>query len=142
VVLVDDVVAGPEVGERLQGAAEAGARPRRALAEDLRVGKKDEPEVPPDESAACRRDGKEEARLVGKCPSLLEPLDLEPPEEVGRAEPVAAVRKRDDDTLAGADERGELLLGLGQPARGDGGALRLEGEGLASRERVEARGAP
>ena len=34
----------------------------------------------------------------------------------------------------------QLVLGLGQPARGDRGSLRLEGEGLAGGERVELDG--
>src|SRR5581483_9269938 len=56
VVLVDDVVAGAQVGERLQGAPKARVCARRALAEDLRVREEDEPEVAPDEPAPRRRD--------------------------------------------------------------------------------------
>ena len=36
------------------------------------------------------------------------------------------MREGDDDALVGAHERGELLLGLGEPACGDRGPLRLE----------------
>ena len=49
VVLMDDVVAGAEVGEGLKRATEPGAGARRTLAEDLRVREQDEPEVAPDE---------------------------------------------------------------------------------------------
>src|ERR1700751_4838114 len=49
------------------------------------------------------------------------------------------MRERDDDALARAQERRELALALGQPARGDRGPLRLEREGLRLRERVELR---
>ena len=47
------------------------------------------------------------------------------------------VRERDDDAQAAADEARELVLGLGEAARGDRGPLRLERERLAGRERVE-----
>src|SRR5205823_2348412 len=64
VVLVDDEVAGAEIGERLDRAAEPRVGPRRPLAEDLRVGQEHEPELAPDEAAPCRRDGEEELRLA------------------------------------------------------------------------------
>ena len=61
VILVDDVVAGAQVGERLERAAEARVGARRALAEDLRVrGSSASPRLAPDEAAAGRRD--DEAR--------------------------------------------------------------------------------
>ncbi len=47
------------------------------------------------------------------------------------------MREGDDDALARADELRELLLGLGKAARRDRRALRLEGERLRLRERVE-----
>ena len=47
--------------------------------------------------------------------------------------------KRDDDPLARAHERRQLVLGLGEPAGSDRGPLRLEGERLAPRKRVELR---
>ncbi len=45
--------------------------------------------------------------------------------------------KGHDDALAGTDEGGELVLGLGEPSRRDRGPLRLEGERLALRKRVQ-----
>ena len=49
------------------------------------------------------------------------------------------MREGDDHAQAGADERAQLVLGLGQAARRDRRALRLEREGLPLRERVEPR---
>jgi hypothetical protein len=64
VVLVDDVVARPQVGEALKRAAEADVGPGRALTEDLGVGQKDEPELTVDEAAAGRRDDEGERGLL------------------------------------------------------------------------------
>ena len=58
VVLVDDVVAGAQVGEALQRAPDAGVGARRPLAEDLRVREEDEAEVAQDEPAPRRRTAK------------------------------------------------------------------------------------
>ena len=44
------------------------------------------------------------------------------------------MRKGDDDDVAGSYERGQVALGLGQPAGGDGRALRFESMPLASRQ--------
>ena len=138
VVLVDDVVADAEVGERGERAAEAGVGTRRPLAEDLRVGEEDETEVAPDEPAPRRRDGEAHARrpsAAASPSSWIVALDLA--EQPALAQRLAPVRERDDDAVAGAHEPGELVLGLGQPPRRDRGALRLELERLAARERVE-----
>ncbi len=51
------------------------------------------------------------------------------------------MRERDDDAVAPADEAVELVLRLGQAARGDRRPLRLERERLSLREGVELRGA-
>ena len=66
VVLVDDEVAGAEVGEGRERAAEPPVGARRSLAEDLRVGQEDEAELAPDEAAPRGRDGEEELRLAGQ----------------------------------------------------------------------------
>ena len=50
---------------------------------------------------------------------------------------LAAVGEGDDDAVPRADEARELVLGLGEPARGDRGPLRLERVRLAPRERIE-----
>ena len=65
VVLVDDMVAHPQVGEARESAAEAGVRPRRLLAEDLGVRQEDETELPPDEPAPRRRDRESEIGVHG-----------------------------------------------------------------------------
>src|SRR5439155_25890649 len=58
-------------------------------------------------------------------------------QHVLRPQRLAAVRERDDDTLTRAHELRELGLGFGEAARRDRRALRLEGERLPLRERVE-----
>ena len=62
VVLVHDVVAGAQVGERLQRAAAEAPLARRAAAEDLVVGQQDEAELAPDEAAPRGRDREAERR--------------------------------------------------------------------------------
>ena len=52
VVLVEDVVAGSELGERLQGATRWCCATSRSAAEDLCVREQREPELTPDEAAA------------------------------------------------------------------------------------------
>ena len=56
VILVDDVVADPQVGERLERAPEPRVDARRPLAEDLRVREERDSELAPDEAAARRAD--------------------------------------------------------------------------------------
>ena len=137
VVLVDDEVAGAQVGEALQRAAGRSGTRAGALAEDLRVRQQHEPEVAPDEAAPSRRDGEVELRLVGERVAGLEDLRLDPAQQVGRAQRLAAVREGDHDSVPGADEAGELVLGLREPARRDRRTLRLERVRLAARERLE-----
>jgi hypothetical protein len=72
VVLVDDVVAGAQVGERLQRAAADAALAWRPLAEDLCVGQQDEPEVAPDEAPPRGRDGEEQLGVPRKLVARLE----------------------------------------------------------------------
>ena len=140
-VLVDDEVAGAQVREALQCAAgRCGAR-AGALAKDLRVGQQHEPEVAPDEAAPRGRDGEVELGLVREPVALLEDLRLDPPQQVGSAQRLAAVREGDDHPVPGADEAGQLVLGLRQPARRDRRALGLEGVRLPARERLELRAA-
>ncbi len=138
VVLVDDVVARPQVGEALERAAEPCVCSRRPLPEDLRVGQQDESEVARDEAATRGRDGEGEAGVVGQRRSAgLEDDRLDPAEERLRPERLPSVGKGDDDTVAAADEAKQVALGLREAARGHGGALRLERMRLAARELVE-----
>ena len=107
-------------------------------AEHLVVGQQDEAELAPDEAAPGGRDREEEVRprsgsLSPGSSSFASTL----PQHALRAQRLAAVRERDDDALPRAHERGELDLGLGEPARGDRGPLRFERERLSLRERVE-----
>ena len=137
VVLVDDVVARAELGERLERAAGGSCSAARAAAEDLRVGEEREAELAPDEAAARRADGEEELRLVGQLLARLDQARFDAAQEVLGPERLALVREGDDGAQAAADEGAQLVLGLGEPARCDRGPLRLEGERLARRERVE-----
>jgi hypothetical protein len=66
VVLVHDVVAGTEVGEGLERAAEARVGAGRALAEDLDVRQQGDAEVAPDEAAARGAHDETESRLLGE----------------------------------------------------------------------------
>ena len=67
VVLVDDVVARAQVGEARERAAGGGGRPRRAAAEDLRIGEERDPELTPDEAPARGATAKERpARLIAR----------------------------------------------------------------------------
>ncbi len=139
VILVDDEVAAAEVGERGERAAEPLVGARRPLAEDLRVGQQDEAELAPDEAAPRRGDREQELRLLGQVLARVEDARVGPLEQVVGAERLAGVRERDDDAVAAVDEAVQLVLGLGEAARGDRGPLRLERERLRLRERVELR---
>ena len=137
VILVDDVVACSQVGERGERPAETGIGPRRTLPEDLAVGQQHEAELAPDEAAARRGDGEAESGVLRQRLAGLERLRLDLAKQRLLAQRLAAVRERDDDAVPGANEALQLGLGLGEPAGGDRGALRLERERLAARERVE-----
>src|SRR5439155_2834540 len=141
VILVDDVVAGAEVGEALEGSPEAGIGSRWPLAEDLRVGEQDESQLAPDETAPRRGDREHELGLAGQRLAGLEQPRFDSPEQVLRSQRLAPVREGDDDSLPSPHERAELVLGLGEPARGERRPLRLERERLVRGERIELRGA-
>ena len=141
VVLVDDVVAGAEVGERLERAADPVLGAARLAAEDLRVRQQRETEVAPDEAAAGRRDRVEELGFGGELLALFHDACVDPPEQVLVAQRLAAVREGDDRAQAAADERPKLLFRLREPASGDRGALSLERDRLSGREGVELGGA-
>ena len=138
VVLVDDEVARPQVGEGRERPAEAAVGARRPLAEDLRVGQEDEAELAPDEPAARRRDGEEELRLLGELLAGLEHAAQSARLSrfcVRSASP--ACGNATTTRLPPRTKPVELRLGLGEPACGDRGPLGLERERLPLRERVE-----
>jgi hypothetical protein len=130
VILVNDVVAGAQVGEALQRSSEPRVRSWRTLAEDLGIGKQDEPEVAPDEAATGRRNREEQLGLVRQRLAGLEQPRLDPAEQVERPQGLAAVRKGDHDPLACPDERTELVLGLCETPCSERRPLGLEGNGL------------
>ena len=138
VVLVDDVVAGAQVGERLERPAEPRVGARRPLAEDLGVGEQREPEIAPDEAATSGADDEADApdRREARSPrSTTSASTLRSRRCVPQR--LAAVREGDDDAAALAEQPCELVLGLGEPASRDRRALRLERVRLRVRERVE-----
>ena len=141
VVLVDDVVADPQVGERGERPTEPRVGARRPLAEDLRVGQQDEAELAPDEPAPRRRDREAHAGVARqRAPSgriVLSTLRSSAPWRCAspRCGNVTTTR------LPGADEPEQLVLGLGEAARRDRRPLRLELERLPARERIELGGA-
>ena len=136
-VFMYDVIISAEVGEALERAAAETALAGGAAAEDLVVGQEDEAEVAPDEAAPRGRDREQELRRLGQLVSRLEHARLDAAEEVLRAQRLAAVRERDDDALAAAEEGRKLALRLGEAASGDRRLLRFERERLRLRERVE-----
>ena len=140
VVLVHDVVAHPQVGERLQCAPESRIRPRRPLAEDLGVGQKGDAELAPDESAARRADHEVQRRVRGQRCELVVDGCRDPTQEPLRAQRLPAMRKRHDDSTTLPQHPGELVLGLGEATRGDRRPLSLEHVCLGARQRVEPRG--
>ena len=104
VILVDDVVAGTEVGEGLQSPAEpCRLRPARALAEELGVGEQREVQLAPDEAAARGRDREQELGAVRQRLARLEQARLDTAEQVERAQRLAAVREGDDDAVVGPE---------------------------------------
>ena len=138
VVLVDDEVAAAEVGERGERAAEPPVGARRPLAEDLRVRQQHEAELAPDEAAAGGRDREEELRLLRAGPA--------PASSTRASARLSRFSVRSASPACGNATTTRLpprtkpfssVLGLGEPARGDRGPLRLEGERLRLRERVE-----
>ena len=133
VILVDDVVARPELGERLERAAGGGRATSRPAAEDLRVGEEREAELAPDEPATRRADGEEELGLVGQLLAGLDQARFDAAQEVLGPERLALMREDDRGAQPAANERAELVLGLGEPACCDRGSLRFEGKGLAGR---------
>ena len=141
VVLVDDVVAGPQVGEARERAAEAqrGRRPR-APAEDLRGGQQRQTE------GASRRSRGARARRRSRRPGT-----------AGQAAPRrrargASTRRRPSSArsasprcgnatttrMPAADQAAQLVLGLGEAAARERRALSLEPR-RRRRERVEPR---
>ena len=135
VVLVDDVVAGAEVGEARERTAGRRGRARRPAAEDLGVGEQRDAEVAPDEAAPRGRDG-ERRGPSGSSPGVSIGASTRR-SRCALALRLAAMGERDDDVEALAEQAGELVLRLREPAGDERRPLRVEGERLALRQRVE-----
>ena len=141
VILVDDVVADAQVGERRERppsrASARGGRLRNTCVSGSRTS-------PSSRQTNPRRAGETAKRTrclprQGSAVRVDRALDLA--QQAALAQRLAAVRERDDDAVAGAHESRELVLGLGEAAGRDRRPLRLELECLPARERVELRGA-
>src|SRR5207245_5169481 len=126
VVLVHDVVARAEVGERLECARTGAALARRSLAENLRVREQDEAELAPDEATARGRDGEQELGFARQPFAVLEDARLDATEEVLLSQGLAAVRERDEHAMPCADECCELVLRFREPASDERGPLSFE----------------
>ena len=138
VVLVDDVVAHAQVGEARERAAEP-ARPRAAAAcgRPACPGRRTSPSS---RQTNPRRAGATAKRRSGSAGSASPGASSGAStfrRSAALALGLAAMSERDDDAVPGADEALELVLRLGEPARGDRRPLRLEAMRLPLRERVE-----
>ena len=127
VVLVDDVVAHPQVGEGRQATARRGRSGRPAPVHQAAEGDHRELQVGRDEAVGERR--------LGEQSSPRAPPARAAPSEKRRVEAIqvvagplglATVLERDDDAVAGAKLLLELGLRLADAARGGGGRLSPE----------------
>ena len=100
-------------------------------------GSKREPELAPDEPAAGRRDGELQTRRLDP---RLEQAGGDAPEQRLLAQRLAPMRERDDDVELLAEQAAQLVLGLGETARGERGPLRVERVRLALRQRRQLGG--
>jgi hypothetical protein len=126
VVLVDDVVAEPQLGEARERPTQPRVRTGRALPEDLRVGQERDPQLARDEASAGGYDREADTRLGREGIAQLEQRRVDLAEEPRLALGLAEVRERDDDAVSRADETRELVLRLAEAARCDCRPLRLE----------------
>ena len=139
VILVDDVVADPQVRERLQRPPEPRIHAWRSLPEDLRVREERNPEVARDEAPAGGTDDERDRRRLPPQVDLLTDGRIDLPEQSLRAQRLALVRERHDHAALLAHHARELVFRLREAARRDRGALRLEDVWLRARQRVESR---
>ena len=100
-------------------------------------GQEHETELAPDEPPSRGRDREAQLRLGAEHLARRKQRSLDLSQERRLPLGFAPMRERDDDAVAGADERSEVVLGLREPARGDSGSLRFERVRLPLRERVE-----
>src|SRR6266540_828875 len=141
VVLVDDVVPGAQVGERLERTAADATLTRGPLAEDLCVREEDEAEIAPDEATAGWADGEQQLGCTGKLVTRFDDAGIDPAQQILLTKRLAQMRERDNDALTCPDERRQFVLRLRQSARDERRSLHFEGKGLPGRERIEQGGA-
>ncbi len=139
VVLVHDVVAAAQVGDRRERAPEPGRAAGAAAAQELGGGQHREPQGGRHEAVPKRRDAERDARLVGPGPVGRGQVGLHPAQGHVRAPGLAEVSEAHEHAVAGAHERAQLVLGLADAARGERGQLGLELVWLAERHLLERR---
>ncbi len=139
VVLVHDVVAGAQVGDRRERPPEPGRAAGAAAAQELGGRQHGDALRRRDEAVPQRRDDERDARLVGAAPARGGHVRRDPAEGHVRAPRLAEVGEADEHPVAGPNQRAQLVLGLGDPGRRERGPLRLELERLAERHLLERR---
>src|SRR5262245_56312912 len=111
------MVADPEIRERLERAAEAGVGSRPPLAEQLGVREERDTEIPPDEAPPRRADQERERGIERQLLDVVADARVDPAEQALSTQRLALVRERDDDPPTLTENRAELVLRLGEPAR-------------------------
>src|SRR4051794_11452204 len=139
VILVDDDVAGAQVGERSERASSAARRlwSLGALAAEQAV-LGDDREAQAGSDEAVSQVGLREVELRTRRAVAVDPVRAQAREVVGGALAVALARPRDHRLVVGAHELLELGLGLLERAGGEVGGLRAELDRLVLRDRAEA----
>ena len=143
---MDDVVAGAQLGERLERPAGGCGAAAGAAAEDLRVREEGEPEVAPDEASPGRADREQELRLLGKLLAGLDEARSRPGaggSACGAPRPAAGRRRRCGARRGRAHAaRSRPRTGRARRSRGAGPRRRTAGRPGAGRARRPRRGAP
>ena len=138
VVVVHHVVARPQVAERDQRPPAADAAARRPAPEQLRGRDHRQPQPWDDDAVSQAGDGRR--RRPASCGTLAagrRSLDVDPGQRHPHPRRLADVREADQHPIAGADQRPQLVLGLGDAERGQRGRLGLERVRLAEWHRLQ-----
>ena len=126
VVLMHDVVAGAQVGDGRQGAADAGRAARAAAAEELSRRQDGQPQAGRDEPPPQLADAERDAGLLGPGVPRIGKRGLDPAQLEVRAAGLAEVREAHQHAVARPLEAAKLVLGLGDPERRERRRLRVE----------------
>ncbi len=140
VVLVNDVVAGTQVGDGRERAADPGRPARAAAAEELRRREHGQAQARRDEPPPELRDAERHAGLVGAFRTGIGQRRLDPAQLEVRAARLAEMREAHEHAVARPREAAQLVLGLGDAERRERRRLGVERGGLAERHLLERRG--